>query len=442
MPRQAKLVAAEPLPDGDPAAVVRRAPFSANPQVGARGRRAQQRILDAALQVFGEDGYHDCGVIRITEVAGCSRAAFYQYFTSKEDVFRHLAGQVVRQLASSAEALGPITPDEAGWQTLRAWIGRHGEIYDHYEPVFRAFQAAAESDEAIATGAARTGDRHVATIRSKLARTTLPPKHVDAVLALLLECMSRTHRLAGVLQAALPRSAYPRTRVDDALADVVHRTLTGLDGAVNVHPPAKRRPPAVPLGPVIREAVGDDASRDGLSPTGARTRAALLAAGHDVLVARGYHGTRVDDITEAAGVSHGAFYRYFENKEHLIRLLAARAMGTVAAVLAAIPTDDSPAALRQWLRRYNSTHAAEMAMFRVWLDSTSGDRSLNLETGAAVEWGRSRMVRFLQPRGFGDVDTEALVMVALLDAFGDRRRAPSMVDAAAHVIERGLLARS
>jgi AcrR family transcriptional regulator len=37
---------------------MRRAPFSDNPQVGARGQRTQQRILDAALRVFGEEGYH------------------------------------------------------------------------------------------------------------------------------------------------------------------------------------------------------------------------------------------------------------------------------------------------------------------------------------------------------------------------------------------------
>ena len=72
--------AAKQLPDGDPTSVLRRAPFSDNPRVGARGQRAHQRILEAALQVFGEEGYHRCGVIRITEVAGCSRAAFYQYF--------------------------------------------------------------------------------------------------------------------------------------------------------------------------------------------------------------------------------------------------------------------------------------------------------------------------------------------------------------------------
>src|SRR5919202_933025 len=80
------------------ATVMRRAPFSDNPRVGARGQRTQQRILDAALRVFGEEGYHQCSIDRVAKHAGCSRVSFYQYFSSKEDVFRHLAGQVARQL--------------------------------------------------------------------------------------------------------------------------------------------------------------------------------------------------------------------------------------------------------------------------------------------------------------------------------------------------------
>src|SRR5262245_40393916 len=110
--------------------VVRRAPCSDNPRVGARGQRTQQRIVDAALRVFGEEGYHQCGVARITELAGCSRASFYQYFAGKEDVFRHLAGQVARQMGASTEALGLPTPDEAGWRAIRAWGARAGRVAD------------------------------------------------------------------------------------------------------------------------------------------------------------------------------------------------------------------------------------------------------------------------------------------------------------------------
>lgn len=445
MPRRASVARdAEPPPDGNPGSALRRAPFSANPRVGARGQQAQQRILEAALRAFGEDGYHECGVIRISKAAGCSRAAFYQYFSSKEDVFRHLAGRVARQLTASAEALEPITPDRSGWASVRAWVERHGDVYDRYEPMFRVAQAAAESDEAIASGSERTRDRSVAVVRSKLAAMPVPGRHLDAVVALLLETMSRTPHVAAVVERALASPAYPRSRVDDALADIVHRTLAGFDPDVNVHAPALPQPPRAQMGPVMRQALVDDTVPAGLSPGGADTRASLLKAGHDVLVSRGYHGTRVDDIAAAAGLSHGAFYRYFDNKDHLIRLLAAQALRTVSRALADIPDvavtgPSGAAALRRWLRRYDTTNAAEAAMIGVWVDATADDPSLSVESGAALDWARGRMVRFLAPRGFGDLDTEALVMVALLDAFGARRRDASMVDAAVHIIQRGLL---
>jgi AcrR family transcriptional regulator len=102
-------------PESEPATTaVRRAPYSANPQVGTRGLRTQQRVLDAALQVMGEAGYERTTIERIGQVAGCSRVSFYQYFSGKEDVFRHLAAQVARQLRASIESLEPLTPDSQG----------------------------------------------------------------------------------------------------------------------------------------------------------------------------------------------------------------------------------------------------------------------------------------------------------------------------------------
>jgi hypothetical protein len=109
--------------------------------------------------------------------------------------------------------------------------------------------------------------------------------------------------------------------------------------------------------------------------------------------------------------------------------------------IAATPGTATSATLRQWLRRYHTTQASEAAMIRVWLDATADDPSLQPESAAALDWGRRRMAQFLEPRGFGDVDTEALVMVALLDALGARQPGPSTVPATAHIIERGFLGR-
>ena len=426
--------------------VVRRAPFSGNPHVGARGQRTQQRIVDAALRVFGEEGYHQCGVARITKLAGCSRVSFYQYFSGKEDVFRHLAGQVARQLSASTEVLGTLTPDAEGWAAIRAWVARYADVYDRYRPVFQAFQAAAESDEAVAGGSARVGERDVAGIRSKLATTTLPPRQLDPVIALLLECVPRALEDATVLRSAAP-DAYPEPRVEDALADVMHRTLFGLNADVNAHPPTHRRPPPLEFGTVMRGALQQDDVPAGLNAAGRRALQALLEAGRDTFVARGYHRTRVDDIVAAAGVSHGAFYHYFESKDQFAQVLAARAIRRVATAFADMPDRAGPngparrAALRRWLRRYNAAHATEAAMFRVWLDATLQNATLGTDSAAALDWGRRRMARLLAPREFGDVDAEAVVMVALLGAFGARGRSAPAIDAATHIIERGLLGR-
>jgi AcrR family transcriptional regulator len=434
------------LPDGGPGSVVRRAPFSDNPQVGARGQRTQQRILDAALRVFDEEGYHQCGIDRITKVAGCSRATFYQYFAGKEDVFRHLTGQVARQMSASIEVLGPLTADADGWAATRAWVARYADIYDRYEPVLQAFQAAAESDEAVAGGSARTGERHVASLRSRLATTALPPRQLDPVITLLLECLPRTFADVRILRAATP-AVYPTERVHDALADVMHRTLFGLQADVNVHPPGGPRPPALEFGPVMRDVLQQDDAEDALNAAGRRTLKALLEAGRDVFVTRGYNRTRVDDVVAAAGLSHGAFYRYFQSKDHFAHILAARAIRTVSTALADIPAlgahdgSNGRAALRRWLRQYNTAHATEAAMIRVWVDAALQDASLRVDSAAALDWGRRRMARFLRSRDFGDVDTEALVMVALLGAYGARERSTATVEAAAHIIERGFLGR-
>jgi AcrR family transcriptional regulator len=432
----------DPSGDGGADVVVRRAPFSDNPRVGARGQRTQQRIVDAALRVFGEDGYHQCGVARITELAGCSRASFYQYFAGKEDVFRHLAGQVARQMGASTEALGLVTPDAEGWRAIRAWVARYSEVYERYEPVFLVFQTAAESDAAVAGGAASTAERQVAGFRSRLTDTTLPPRQLDPVIALLLECLPRSFDVAGMLRAAAP-DAYPRERIEDAVADVAHRTLFGRQ-AVNVHPPAGRRPPVLGFSPLMRDALAGDGRTHGLTPAGRRTLQALTDSGRELFVARGYHDTRINDVVAAAGLSHGAFYRYFESKEAFAQILAVQAIRTVSTALVDIPagTPDgvtATAALRRWLRRYNATQAGEAAIIRLWADAAVADATFRSDSTAAFDWGRRRVAHFLRPRGFGDVDSEAVMAVALLSTFGSRERPAPTIDAAAHIFERGFL---
>jgi AcrR family transcriptional regulator len=425
-----------------PGAVLRRAPFSDNPRVGARGLRTQQRILDAALRMFGEVGYHQCSIDTITKIAGCSRVSFYQYFSSKEDVFRHLAVQVARQLNASTDRLDPITPDAEGWQAMRDWAGRFAEIYERYEPVFHAFPAAAETDATLVGDSARTANRYVSGLGSRVSGTDLSSRDLDAVIELLRESLARTLDDMSMLRTAVP-DAFPEHVILDAYTDVVHRSLFGLRPDINVHEHRARRLPKIPFGPVMRAAMDEDGKET--SAEGGPARLALLAAGREVFVSRGYHGTRVDHVVEEAGVSHGAFYRYFKGKDELAHLLAAQAMRTVSTSFMDIPeaTDDASgrAALRRWLRSYNRAQVSETAMMRVWVDAALQDDSLLADSASALDWGRRRMAHFLQPRAFGDPETDAVVLLALVDTFGVRERPPRSIDAAVHIIEHGFLGR-
>lgn len=63
------------------------------------------------------------------------------------------------------------------------------------------------------------------------------------------------------------------------------------------------------------------APENGLTRQGLRSRAALLRAARRVFEKRGYHDTRIADITAAARMAVGSFYTYFASKEELFEAL-------------------------------------------------------------------------------------------------------------------------
>ena len=67
----------------------------------------------------------------------------------------------------------------------------------------------------------------------------------------------------------------------------------------------------------------------------ARTR--LLDAARDIIRAQGFAATSVDQLCKAAGVTKGAFFHHFENKEALGVAAAAHWAETTSALFAAAP---------------------------------------------------------------------------------------------------------
>jgi AcrR family transcriptional regulator len=65
-----------------------------------------------------------------------------------------------------------------------------------------------------------------------------------------------------------------------------------------------------------------EASTRPRSAKGYRTRARLLAAAKEVFEEDGFLDARISDISERAGLSHGAFYHHFDSKEQVFREIA------------------------------------------------------------------------------------------------------------------------
>ena len=76
-----------------------------NPPAGgptSRRREAtRQKLLDAAAQVFAEEGLDAASVEAICERAGFTRGAFYSNFETKDELFLELAGRVARARVDS-----------------------------------------------------------------------------------------------------------------------------------------------------------------------------------------------------------------------------------------------------------------------------------------------------------------------------------------------------
>src|SRR5688572_22442166 len=143
----------------DGTSIVRRPPFGSNPLVGERGSDTQRKILGAALDVFADVGFNEARVELITKRAGCSRPAFYQYFSSKDDVFWQLAEQLGHDMVQLGHRLDPVTPDAAGIAALEGSVDEFMALYADFAPGFSAFQAASRDHQPMAQGSSGITER-------------------------------------------------------------------------------------------------------------------------------------------------------------------------------------------------------------------------------------------------------------------------------------------
>lgn len=102
--------------------------------VTARGQRTRQRILDAAEEVFGERGYHQAGIVDITQKADVALGTFYVYFGDKRAAFQDLVRELNHRLRMEIQVAVSREEDRlekevVGFETFFTFVRRHRNLY-------------------------------------------------------------------------------------------------------------------------------------------------------------------------------------------------------------------------------------------------------------------------------------------------------------------------
>lgn len=175
-----------------------------NGEYQPKQRRADEkkaRIVDAALDLFSDKGYHGANAKAIAARAGVATGSFYRYFRDKKAVFMAVCHRMASELG--------------------------GGIFDLGRRMRREGRSEKEILAAIVRHAVTSHDRHKAFHREVLAMQVLDPdvaawtrereKRVMAALAEFLAPMSDAYRI-GDPQAAVELVYY-------TIEEVAHRAV-------------------------------------------------------------------------------------------------------------------------------------------------------------------------------------------------------------------------
>lgn len=164
-----------------------------------------------------------------------------------------------------------------------------------------------------------------------------------------------------------------------------------------------------------------------LSKKGARTRERIVDAAKQVFERDGFLDARISDIAEAAELSHGSFYYYFDSKEEIFREVAALVDAELSAPLSDVILADSHVSpqdrLREAIRRHLEAYKTEAGIMGVVEQVSRYDdqvaearRVRNRENSRQV----AASIRALQERGMADPELDPTIVARVIGGLTDR----------------------
>ena len=122
-------------------------------ELGRQGRETVRKLLEAALGEFDEKGFQAVRVDDVVRRAKTSHGTFYLYFANKDDLFRTLLRDALRDMEIITGDFPVVTRNEAGREALRSWVRKFCDTYAAHAPVIRILSSADDvNDEAYGEG--------------------------------------------------------------------------------------------------------------------------------------------------------------------------------------------------------------------------------------------------------------------------------------------------
>jgi AcrR family transcriptional regulator len=189
--------------------------------------RTRERLVEAAKEIFEENGFLEARITDISERAGQSHGSFYYYFNSKEEVFREVAVAMDKRLGAPLNDVIIAKSRLAPRQRIREAMRRHFESYkkearimgliehvSHFDPEINALRVARHKryNEQIAESIRQLQ-------RRKLADKKLDPMITAAALGALTYRFAELWLVQGVIDCTLEQGIDQLSRIfENALA--------------------------------------------------------------------------------------------------------------------------------------------------------------------------------------------------------------------------------
>jgi AcrR family transcriptional regulator len=184
----------------------------------------RSRLLESAQQVFAVSGYASATVDDIITAAATSRATFYRYFRSKDDLFDELSRRCFLEMRALTKALVAYDPAVDGREGLEKLVSAYSEMQEHQRGVVRAWMEQIDRPESALRKEAATTFHALLTGLEQRIMAVGTPSDVDAEVqaALLLILLNR-----ATFYVLHRHSRVDPNRLPPTLATMLHRAYFG-----------------------------------------------------------------------------------------------------------------------------------------------------------------------------------------------------------------------